>query len=118
VLYGGRGGGKSYAIADQLLIDGIQGPQRILCAREYQASIKDGVHRLLADRIEHWGLTGFYDIQRDTIIGRNGTAFIFRGVRHNVQSIKSMSGLTRVWVEEAQTVSEESWRILIPTVRE
>jgi len=118
VLYGGRGGGKSYAIADQLLIDGIQGPQRILCAREYQASIKDSVHRLLADRIEHWGLTGFYDIQRDTIIGRNGTAFIFRGVRHNVQSIKSMSGLTRVWVEEAQTVSEESWRILIPTVRD
>jgi len=118
VLWGGRGGGKSYAIADQLLIDGISNPHRILCAREYQASIKDSVHRLLADRIEHWGLTGFYDVQRDTIIGRNGTAFIFRGVRHNVQSIKSMSGLTRVWVEEAQTVSEESWRILIPTVRD
>lgn len=118
VLWGGRGGGKSYAIADQLLIDGTQKPHRILCAREYQASIKDSVHRLLADRIEHWGLTGFYDIQRDTIIGRNGTTFIFRGVRHNVQSIKSMSGLTRVWVEEAQTVSEESWRILIPTIRD
>lgn len=118
VLWGGRGGGKSYAIADQLLIDGIQSPQRILCAREYQASIKDSVHRLLADRIDHWGLGAFYDVQRDTIIGRNGTSFIFRGVRHNVQSIKSMSGLTRVWVEEAQTVSEESWRILIPTVRD
>ena len=100
------------------MIDGTNEPQRILCAREYQASIKDSVHRLLADRIEHWGLGGFYDVQRDTILGRNGTAFIFRGVRHNVQSIKSMSGLTRVWVEEAQTVSEESWRILIPTVRD
>ena len=118
ILHGGRGGGKSYAIADQLLIDGTQQPHRILCAREYQASIKDSVHRLLADRIEHWGLHGFYDIQRDTIIGANGTAFIFRGVRHNVQSIKSMSGLTRVWVEEAQTVCEESWRILIPTIRD
>lgn len=118
VLWGGRGGGKSYAIADQLLVEGTQSPQRILCAREYQASIKDSVHRLLADRIEHWGLSGFYDVQRDTIIGRNGTTFIFRGVRHNVQSIKSMSGLTRVWVEEAQTVSEESWRILIPTIRD
>ena len=118
ILYGGRGGGKSYAIADQLLIDGTQSPHRILCAREYQASIKDSVHRLLADRIEHWGLGDFYDVQRDTILGVNGTAFIFRGVRHNVQSIKSMSGLTRVWVEEAQTVSEESWRILIPTIRD
>ena len=118
VLWGGRGGGKSYAIADQLLVDGLQKPHRILCAREYQASIKDSVHRLLADRIEHWGLSSFYEIQRDTIIGKNGTAFVFRGVRHNVQSIKSMSGLTRVWVEEAQTVSEESWRVLIPTIRD
>jgi phage terminase large subunit len=118
ILHGGRGGGKSYAIADQLLIDGTEEPRRILCAREYQASIKDSVHRLLADRIDHWGLGGFYEVQRDTIIGKNGTTFIFRGVRHNVQSIKSMTGLTRVWVEEAQTVSEESWRILIPTVRD
>ena len=118
ILHGGRGGGKSYAIADQLLVDGLREPHRILCAREYQASIKDSVHRLLADRIDHWGLGGFYEVQRDTIIGKNGTTFIFRGVRHNVQSIKSMTGLTRVWVEEAQTVSEESWRILIPTVRD
>jgi phage terminase large subunit len=100
------------------LVDGLREPHRILCAREYQASIKDSVHRLLADRIDHWGLGGFYEVQRDTIIGKNGTTFIFRGVRHNVQSIKSMTGLTRVWVEEAQTVSEESWRILIPTVRD
>ena len=118
VLAGGRAGGKSYAVADALLIEGAQSPHRILCAREYQASIKDSVHRLLEDRIDALGLRGVYDVQRDTIIGRNGTTFIFRGVRHNVQSIKSMTGLTRVWVEEAQTVSEESWRILIPTIRD
>lgn len=118
VLAGGRAGGKSYAVADALLIEGAQSPHRILCAREYQASIKDSVHRLLEDRIDALGLRGVYDVQRDTIIGRNGTTFIFRGVRHNVQSIKSMTGVTRVWVEEAQTVSEESWRILIPTIRD
>lgn len=118
ILYGGRGGGKSYAVADQLLIEAVSAPHRVLCAREYQASIKDSVHRLLADRIDVLGLGDFYEIQRDAIYGRNGSAFIFRGVRHNVQSIKSMTGITRVWVEEAQTVSEESWRILIPTIRD
>lgn len=118
ILHGGRGGGKSYAVADQLLIDAVTMPHRVLCAREYQASIKDSVHRLLADRIDTLGLSNFYEVQRDAIYGRNGTAFIFRGVRHNVQSIKSMTGITRVWVEEAQTVSEESWRILIPTIRD
>lgn len=64
------------------------------------------------------GLDNWYEIQRDAIIGRNGTTFLFRGVRHNIQSIKSMTGITRVWVEEAQTVSEESWRILLPTIRD
>lgn len=118
ILSGGRAGGKSYAVADALLIQGAQQPQRILCAREYQSSIKDSVHRLLADRIEALKLGRWYEVQRDTIIGRNGTLFIFKGVRHNIQSIKSMAGLTRVWVEEAQTVSEESWRILLPTIRE
>lgn len=118
ILHGGRGGGKSYAVADQLLIDGTEEAHRVLCAREYQASIKDSVHRLLADRIDTLGLSNFYEVQRDAIYGRNGSAFIFRGVRHNVQSIKSMTGITRAWVEEAQTVSEESWRILIPTIRD
>ena len=118
ILYGGRGAGKSYAVADQLLRDGIEAQHRILCAREYQASIKDSVHRLLEDRIDALGIRGFYEVQRDTIIGLNGTTFIFRGVRQNVQSIKSMTGLTRVWVEEAQAVTEESWRVLIPTVRD
>lgn len=118
ILSGGRAGGKSYAVADALLIQGAQQPHRILCAREYQASIRDSVHRLLADRIAEMKLDNWYEVQRDAIIGRNGTSFLFRGVRHNIQSIKSMTGITRVWVEEAQTVSEESWRVLLPTIRD
>lgn len=118
ILHGGRGGGKSYAVADALLIQGGAAPHRILCAREFQASIKDSVHRLLQDRIDALELGGFYEVTRDSIVGRNGTSFLFRGVRHNIQSIKSMSGVTRVWVEEAQSVSEESWRVLIPTIRD
>jgi len=118
ILHGGRGGGKSYAVADQLLIEAATGKHRILCAREYQSSIRDSVHRLLADRIDALGLGDAYEVQRDSITARNGSQFIFRGVRHNVQSIKSMTGITRAWVEEAQTVTEESWRVLLPTIRD
>jgi len=118
VLYGGRGGGKSYAIADALLSMAAKRTMRVLCAREYQASIKDSVHRLLSDRIEALQLSGYYEIQRDQIIGLNGSLFVFRGLKHNIASIKSMAGLSHVWVEEAQTVSEESWRVLIPTIRD
>ncbi|WP_297079951.1 PBSX family phage terminase large subunit [Thermoleptolyngbya sp. M55_K2018_002] len=117
-LWGGRGSGKSYAAADALLLTGIQRKIRVLCAREFQVSIKDSVHHLLRERIDALGLGSRYWVQRDRILGTNGSEFIFKGVRHNVQSIKSTSALTHCWIEEAQTISAESWQILIPTIRE
>ncbi|MBE7384406.1 MAG: PBSX family phage terminase large subunit [Leptolyngbya sp. SIO1E4] len=117
-LYGGRGSGKSYAAADALLIEGARRKIRVLCAREFQNSIKDSVHYLLKERIEALGLEDFYEIQEAAIVGANGTSFTFKGIRRNVQSIKSMAGLTHCWIEEAQTISAESWRVLVPTIRE
>lgn len=117
-LYGGRGSGKSYAVADALLIIGTSRKCRALCSREFQVSIKESVHYLLAERIEALKLNEFYEVQRDRIMGKNGTEFIFKGVRHNVNSIKSMAGLTHLWIEEAQSISAESWRVLVPTIRE
>lgn len=90
----------------------------MLCAREIQSSIADSVHKLLGEQINAMGLTRFYDIQKTRIIGANGTEFIFKGLRHNVQEIKSTEGIDICWVEEAQSVSEESWSVLIPTIRE
>lgn len=117
VLYGGRGGMKSHAIARALLILGIQRPLRILCARELQKSIKDSVHRLLKDLIESLGLSSFYHVQLASITGANGTEFFFEGLRHNVSQIKSYEGADICWVEEAATVSKSSWDYLIPTIR-
>ncbi len=63
------------------------------------------------------GMEDHYEIQRDTIIGKNGTEFIFRGLHNNHASIKSINGVTICWVEEGQSVSEKSWETLIPTIR-
>ena len=93
VYYGGRGGGKSWAFATALLIQGMQRPLRVLCAREYQNSIADSVHKLLCDVIERCGWDGWYTITKDRITGRNGTEFIFSGLHHNVQEIKSKEGI-------------------------
>ena len=117
VLYGGRGGAKSWGVARALLIKGSNQRLRWLCAREFQTSIRDSVHRLLADQIPILGLEGFYDVQREGIFGKNGTEFGFQGLHHNISNLKSWEGADGCWVEEAHTVSDSSWNTLIPTIR-
>lgn len=118
VAYGGRGGGKSWSIARALLAQAYAKPLRILCAREFQSSIADSVHKLLSDQIDATGLAPWFEVQKTTIIAKTtGSQFIFKGLHRNIQGIRSTEGADICWVEEAQTVSEESWRILIPTIR-
>ena len=52
ILFGGRGGGKSWSVARALLAQGMYDPLRILCGREVMRTISDSVHRLLADQID------------------------------------------------------------------
>jgi hypothetical protein len=115
--FGGRGGGKSWAVADALIMLAIQSPVRILCTRELQNSIKDSVHRLLRDRIDAYGLSGLFEITENEIRGRNGSLFVFKGLRSNITEIKSLEGIKYCWIEEAQRVSQESLDVLIPTIR-
>jgi len=117
VLYGGRGGAKSWGVARALLVIGAGSCIRVLCAREYQTSIRDSVHRLLSDQIAALGLEYFYTVKNESIVGRNGTEFIFKGLHHNATEIKSMEGVDITWVEEAEKVSDNSWDFLIPTIR-
>jgi len=117
VLHGGRGGAKSWGVARALLLRGLTNPIRWLCAREFQNSIEESVHRLLQEQVINLGLEKFYDVQKNKIVGLNGTYFGFEGLHHNVVNLKSWEGADGVWVEEAQTVSKNSWNILTPTIR-
>lgn len=117
VLYGGRGSGKSWSVARILLTKALERPLRILCTREFQKSIADSVHKLLSSQIDELGYAGYYNITQTSIRSAVGSEFIFTGLHNNVNEIKSMEGLDIVWLEEAQSVSDESWDVLIPTVR-
>ena len=114
VLYGGRGGIKSWSIAQHVLIAGAERPLRIPCARETMQSIRDSVHQLLEDQITRPGYQRKYEVQKVEIIGRNGTSFTFHGLRdQSVHNIKSLEGAGILWVEEKQNVSKKSWRTVI-----
>lgn len=117
-LRGGRGSAKSWSVARALLLQGVEHHHRVLCTREVQKSIKQSVHQLLKDMIAALGLSGFYQVLENEIRGKNGTAFYFAGLSdQTVDSIKSFEGCTRVWIEEGQTITPRSWKILVPTIR-
>jgi phage terminase large subunit len=121
VLHGGRGGGKTVSIAKMLLLKGKEKPIRVLCCREVMQSMRESVHKTLEECIYELGLQTFYTVERYSIFGPvidgKRTEFIFAGLKHNPQQIKSFANLDYAWVEEAHTVSEYSWTILSPTIR-
>lgn len=118
VLYGGRGAGRSWGCARALVIKARAKKETILCAREFQNSISESVHKLLKEQIAEMGYSADFDIQKDKIICLStGSTFYFEGIRNNTARIKSYEGITICWVEEAQSVSEQSWDDLIPTIR-
>lgn len=117
VLYGGRGSAKSWSIARALLILALKNKIRVLCTRELQTSIRDSVHKLLKDQILDLGLDQYYYITKELIRSNNGSEFLFKGMKNNVQEIKSLEGIDICWVEEAARMSLESWEILTPTIR-
>ena len=116
--YGGRGSGKSFTFAKMAAIWGYAEPLRILCTRDIQDSIKESFHAELKNAIasEPW-LAAHYDVGIDYLRGRNGTEFIFKGLRHGIGSIKSMAQIDLCIVEEAEDVPERSWEDLEPTIR-
>ena len=116
-IYGGRGSLKSHTVARVLLIRAMQKPGRCGCFREFQNSIADSSHSLLKNLIEEYDLPNF-KVTNDSIVNTaTGYDFIFKGLRNNVQSIKSIEGMTEAWVEESQTITEKSIDVLTPTVR-
>jgi len=116
-MYGGRGSAKSYTAALMACVWGYAYPMRILCTRDLQVSIKESMHAELKAAIAaHPWLEAHYDVGVDYLRGRNGTEFLFRGLRHNNGGIKSLAKIDLTIVEEAEDVPEDSWLALEATV--
>lgn len=116
-IYGGRYSLKSHTVARYLLIMARMQKTRVACFREFQNSISESSHQLLSDLITLYGLKEFKVTDKSIINEINGSDFLFKGLHHNEQSIKSIEGIDIAWVEEAQTISRSSLDVLTPTVR-
>lgn len=118
--HGGRGSGKSHFFAEALVEDHIRFPGlRSVCIREIQRSLEQSAKRLIEDKIEALGVGSLFEVQRDRILAPGDGLIIFQGMQnHTADSIKSLEGYDRAWVEEAQSLSQRSLDLLRPTMRE
>ena len=119
--FGGRGSGKSHIFAEMLIEDALMNPGlRSVCVREVQKSLRESAKRLIEDKLKAFGLgekQGF-KILVDRIETPGGGVIIFQGMQdHTAESIKSLEGFSRAWIEEAQTLSARSLGLLRPTIR-
>lgn len=123
--YGGRGSAKTRTFALMTAIKAYQFAEAgisgaILCAREFMNSLADSSMEEIKQAIQSvdW-LNDYFEIGQHYIRTRNGLiSYIFCGLRHNLDSIKSKARILLCWVDEAEKVSEMAWRKLTPTVRE
>lgn len=117
--YGGRGSGKSHFFAELCVEEHVATPGlRTVCIREVLKSLKQSAKLLIEDKIQSLNVGHMFDVQKDKIIAPGNGLIIFEGMQdHNAESIKSLEGFDRCWVEEAQTLSERSLSMLRPTIR-
>lgn len=117
-IHGGRGSGKSHAVAEYIVERCLMEKTDVVCIREIQRTLAQSVKRLLELKIENLGVGHLFDILQSEIRGKNGSLIIFAGMQqHNSDSIKSLEGFDIAWVEEAQSLSQKSLDLLRPTIR-
>ncbi|MBQ0268553.1 PBSX family phage terminase large subunit [Providencia huaxiensis] len=123
--HGGRGSAKTRTFALMTAIRGYMAAMNgqsgvILCAREYMNSLEESSMEEVKQAIRSvpW-LNDFYELGEKYIRTKcRSVSYVFAGLRHNLDSIKSKARILIAWVDEAESVSEIAWTKLAPTVRE
>lgn len=117
-VYGGRGSGKSHEFAKLLIERHLMKHTRTVCIREVQRSLEQSVKQLIEDKIQEYNLGKQFRVTSTDIQTPYGGHIIFNGMQnHTAESIKSLEGFDISWVEEAQSLSAHSLKLLRPTIR-
>jgi len=116
IAVGGRGSQKSTAVGDFMLMFADCG-ERICCTREFQNSIEDSVHEALKEEIERLKVDGNFTVMAKEIRAHSGGELFYKGLARNITSLKSIHGVKKLWIEEGESVSAKSLKILTPSIR-
>ena len=116
--HGGRGSGKSHFFGELAIETSIMRKTDIVCVREIQKSLDQSVKKLLELKIEALNAGDYFTVKDAVINSKLGGMIIFQGMQnHTANTIKSLEGYDIAWIEEAQTLSQNSLDLLRPTIR-
>ena len=123
--HGGRGSGKTRTFALMTAVRAMMFAEAgssgvILCGREFMNSLEDSSMEEIKQAIRSvpW-LDAYFEMGEKFIRTKNRrVSYVFVGLRHNVDSLKSKARVLLAWIDEAESVSETAWMKLLPTVRE
>lgn len=118
-LWGGRSAAKSFHVAEYLAEQASRETESVLCLRQFQNSVAASAKALIQDRIVANNMAAFFTFTENAITNTStGSTFQFWGVERQSESLKSATGITVAWVEEAQTASANGIELITPTVRD
>ena len=116
--WGGRGSGKSHFFAELAVEDCVRSKCDIVCIREVQKTLAQSAKKLIEMKIEALNVGYYFKVLQSHIEAHDGGVIMFQGMQnHTADSIKSLEGFDRAWVEEAQNLSQRSLDLLRPTIR-
>lgn len=118
IARGGRGSGKTHSFI-RIIVARMQATKtHVGCFREIQKSIKDSIKQTIETIIEELGIRDqFYITDNEIRHMATGSKMVFAGLYRNVTSIKGMDWIDIAFCEEAENISDDSWKVLIPTLR-
>jgi phage terminase large subunit len=108
VISGGAGSGKSYRVAQDCILGAVNSKRRYLCVRKVAKTLRNSIFALFKEIIDEMGLTPFFETNKTemTFTCVTGAKFILVGL-DDVEKIKSIHGITDVWIEEATELLEQ-----------
>ena len=108
VYYGGAGSGKSHFIAQKIVAKSLVYNRKALIMRKVGSTLKDSVWQLVLDTLSSLGLLQYCNVNKSifTIELPNGSILLFKGMDDS-EKIKSITGITDIWAEEATEFTEE-----------
>lgn len=120
VLFGSAASGKSYFAAQKILLRCLtEVGHRFLIIRKVGNTLKDSVFQLLKDVISDFGVYGEFEINKTdkTFTHKlTGNEIICKGL-DEPEKIKSVQGITSMWIEEATELTFDDFTQLLLRIR-